>query len=101
MFIDDDFIKDGQKMVLIVYSTKSLSKTNKIRFYYALKGRDGKSGIVKEDNILHLGKSVLLVPYSFGDDIKEFLQQWNLPYTIMRVIAGKNDTIGSALERYS
>ena len=98
MYIDDDFIKDGQKMVLVTYSTKNLSNSDKIRFYYALKGRDGKSGIVKEDQIKHLGKTVLLVPYKFVDDIKQFMQQWNLPYSITKVVVGKTDYIGTALE---
>jgi hypothetical protein len=99
MYIDDDFIKEGQKMLLIAYSTKNLKKTDKIRFYYALKGRDGKSGIVKDDQIKHTGKTVLLVPYRFADDIKQFMQQWNLPYTFTRVIVGSTELIGAALEK--
>ncbi|MBS3137563.1 hypothetical protein J4232_03955 [Candidatus Woesearchaeota archaeon] len=99
MYIDDDFIKEGQKMVLVTYSTKKLTNSNKIRFYYALKGRDGKSGIVKDDHIKHLGKTVLLVPYKFADDIKQFMQQWNLPYTFTKIIAGNTEAIGTALEK--
>ena len=34
--------------VLFTYSLSHLTYSDKIRFYYALKGRDGKSGIVKD-----------------------------------------------------
>ena len=46
--------KSYREMVLFTYSTIHLLKKDKIRFYYALKGRDGKSGIVKRDKIDHL-----------------------------------------------
>ena len=32
-------------MIIYTYSTKHLPKKDKVRFYYALKGRDGKTGI--------------------------------------------------------
>ncbi|MBI5393125.1 hypothetical protein HZA96_04600 [Candidatus Woesearchaeota archaeon] len=99
MYVDDDFIKEGQKMVIITYSTRKLTNSNKIRFYYALNGRDGKSGIIKEDQIKHIGKTVLLVPYRFADDIKQFMQQWDLPYTFTKIIVGNTETFGAALEK--
>ena len=58
------------EMVLFTYSTKHLLKKDKIRFYYALKGRDGKSGIVKSCDIDHLGRTVLLVPIKFAQEVK-------------------------------
>ena len=81
MDIDTDFIKQGKKAVIYTFSTQHLKKTDKIRFYYALKGRDGESGIVKRAKILHLGKGVLLVPYIYDEEVSQFFRVWNLNYT--------------------
>ncbi len=62
--------------VLFTYSLSHLSTSEKIRFYYALKGRDGKSGIIKEYHIDQLGKTVLLVPSPFDSDVESFLNLW-------------------------
>ncbi len=58
------------------YSTEHLLKKDKVRFYYALKGRDGRSGIVKNLSIEHLGKTVLLVPENNASDVDDFLNYW-------------------------
>ena len=47
--------------IIFSYAISQLKIKDKVRFYYALKGRDGKSGIIKFYNIDQLGKTVLLV----------------------------------------
>ncbi len=71
---------------LFTYSLTHLSNSDKIRFYYALKGRDGKSGIVKDYHIAQLGRTVLLVPGPFGDDVESFLKLWNCSRTRKQVM---------------
>ena len=73
-------IKDYKSMVLFSYSTIHLLKKDKVRFYYALKGRDGKSGIVKACKIDHLGRTVLLVPEKFSKEVNEFLELWKCKF---------------------
>lgn len=92
----DDYIKSSKKMLIYTYSTKHFSKNDKVRFYYALKGRDGKSGIVKEMKIEHLGRTVLLVPQKYKDDMDQFIRIWNIPYTIRKVIVDDNITSGGS-----
>ena len=75
-----------KEMVIFTYSTKHLLKKDKIRFYYALKGRDGKSGIVKRCKIDHLGRTVLLVPVKFAEEVSEFLKLWECPVKIKKVL---------------
>ena len=75
-----------KEMVLFTYSTEHLLKKDKVRFYYALKGRDGKSGIIKAYKIDHLGRTVLLVPIKFSKDIKEFFKLWRCPIQIKEVL---------------
>lgn len=71
--------------VIFTYSIENLSKTDKVRFYYAIKGRDGKSGIVKEWNIQQLGRAVLLVPESHEHDVRAFLEHWKSAFESRRV----------------
>jgi len=77
---------------LFVYSINNLLKKDKVRFYYALKGRDGKSGIVKELGIEYLGKAVLLVPRKHEEEVKEFLNYWNLVFSIKKMIVENEKT---------
>jgi len=75
-----------KEMIIVTYSTEHLLKKDKIRFYYALKGRDGKSGVVKQYNIDHLGRTVLLVPAKFVKEIKEFLGLWRCAFKTKEVL---------------
>ena len=72
--------KHYKEMVIFTYSTIHLLKKDKIRFYYALKGRDGKSGVVKKYKIDHLGRTVLLVPIKFSQDVHDFLTFWKCAF---------------------
>lgn len=62
--------------IIFQYSTIHLPKKDKVRFYYALKGRDGKTGIVKSLKIEQLGRTVLFVPEKSGKEVEEFLNYW-------------------------
>lgn len=62
--------------VIFTYSTEHLAKKDKVRFYYALKGRDGRSGIVKAAQIRQLGRTVLMVPEAKAVFVAEFLEYW-------------------------
>ena len=68
---------EGYKnMFLFSYNTLHLLKKDKVRFYYALKGRDGKSGVVESYDINHLGRTVLMVPEIHSQDVRDFLALW-------------------------
>jgi hypothetical protein len=86
MYDYTDFIQAGNKKILYTYSTKHFAQKDKVRFYYALKGRSGKEGIVKELRIQQLGKAVLLLPYRHEEDMDAFFQLWNIPFTKRKVI---------------
>lgn len=72
--------------VIFTYSTEHLLKKDKVRFYYALKGRDGKTGIVKRCRIEQLGRTVLLVPVQFASEVDEFLKYWKCEFRQRRVL---------------
>jgi hypothetical protein len=75
--------------VIFTYSIIHLLKKDKIRFYYALKGRDGKTGIVKEYRIEQLGRAVLLVPVESEKEVAEFLDYWKCRFESRNVLVEK------------
>ena len=74
------------RMLLITYQTASLSPTNKVRFYYALKGRDKKSGITKLYDINHLAKQVFMISSKYKEDMKMFFLNWKIPYDVREIV---------------
>jgi len=75
--------------LIFTYSIEHLLKKDKIRFYYALKGRDGKSGIVKKYKIEQLGRAVLLVNSRFENQVQEFLSLWKCKFKKRRALFEK------------
>jgi len=70
--------------VIFTYSIRSLTNTNKIRFFYALKGRNS-IGILKETSSIYLAKSVLLVPINSEKEIEDFFNLWRIPFKKIHV----------------
>ena len=81
--------RNYEEHVIFTYSIEHLLKKDKVRFYYALKGRDGKSGIAKQDRIEQLGRAVLLVPVKFADDTRQFLEMWKCRFGERKVMVEK------------
>ena len=75
-----DKLEGYRKMFLFSYSTEHLLNKDKVRFYYALKGRDGKSGIVKFTSANYLGRACLLVKEKYGKEVEDFLGYWNCKF---------------------
>ena len=92
MVSENPGVKSSSCKVLFSYSTIHLLKKDKIRFYYALKGRDGKSGVVARTNTLHLGKTVLLTPIKHDDELKEFLLYWKCDFTRRKIMVQSETT---------
>ena len=77
---------EGEEFTIFSYSTSHLEYKDKIRFYYALKGRDGKSGIINDYKIEQLGKTVLFVKLNQVEDVRQFLNQWKCEYHTKEVV---------------
>ena len=72
--------KREEASVIFIYSLTHLAVKDKVRFYYALKGRDGKSGIIKQYNIEQLAKSVLIIDKKQEQQLEDFLKFWKCEY---------------------
>ena len=66
-------------MTILTYNTRHLKYSDKVRFFYALKGRGKHQGIIKEFKIFQLGKTVLLVKPEHEEKVRKFLQEWKCP----------------------
>ena len=78
--------------VLFSYSTEHLAKKDKVRFFYALNGRDSKSGILKETNARHIGRAVLLVNKDKENEMTDFLNYWKCGFMARNVLVKKIQT---------
>ena len=78
-----------REMSIFTYSLEHLQKKDKVRFYYALKGRDGKTGIVKAYKIEQLGRAVLLANAKFRKSLHEFLEFWKCRFREKEVLIKK------------
>ena len=70
----------GLNSTLFIYSSSHLSGSNKVRFFYALKGRDDKLGLIKETNSRFLAKSVILAPASKTELWRSFFKFWGCKF---------------------
>ena len=67
-------------LAIYTYSIAHLTHCQKIKFYYGLKGRDKKKGLLENTNTEQLGKGVLLVPKESWQQVTSFLQDWDCRY---------------------
>ena len=62
----------NKESLLIVYNSSSLKNNEKVRFYYALKGRNGDAGIRKLYSLNFLAKGVFIAQSQDCDNIISF-----------------------------
>ena len=72
--------------VLFTYSTARLAKKDKVRFFYAFKGRASKPGVLKESNARMLGRAVIIVSSAQAKRIERFLTEWKCEFKQQEVL---------------
>lgn len=73
---------------LFVYTLKHFTNSQRVKFHYLLKGRYGAKGILKETEGSFLGTGTIMVPVEKEDLLKEIFDQWQVKYTIQRILLG-------------
>jgi len=68
--------KNHKECIIYTYSLLHMPKKDKVRFFYALKGRNGKKGIIERLRIEQLGRGVLLVGAKKEKEVDEFFDYW-------------------------
>ena len=70
---------------IVHYSSRHLSSSDLVRFYYALQGRGNTLGVLAETRSVYLTKSVIETPESGLVSIKYFLNSWGCKYDLIHV----------------
>lgn len=81
-------LMNGKAYTLFRFTLENLSRKDRVRFQYALKGRDMKNGLLKELNAQQLGAWVVTVPIQHTWRFKEFLDQWKVKYEAFTMLKG-------------
>ena len=66
--------------MLYKYSLKGFSKSDRMRFYYSLYGRNGNNGIIKNLNLSKFSGTILLSSIDKSEQVKEFFENWKINY---------------------
>ncbi len=75
-----------ESYILITYALKNLNYSKKTLFGYALKGRTGKKGLLDQLKGKTVGRNSILVPTNKLESIKDFLNSWQIKYSIDRIL---------------
>ena len=73
-----------EMLILVTYDLKTLNHSKKTLFGYALKGRKGQKGFLDSLNGSVVGRNNVLIPVNRLDGLREFLQTWQVKYSIQK-----------------
>ncbi|AMM53823.1 nucleotidyltransferase domain-containing protein [Pyrococcus kukulkanii] len=73
-------LMNGEAYALFIIRLAGFDRNSKNKFSFALKGRDGKSGILKELNGKFIAPWVVMIPVENTYRFKEFLDYWRVDY---------------------
>ena len=72
---------------LFTFDLKGLTRSEKTRFHYAMKGRSGELGVLDGLGGVHLGRGVVIVPINAAGDFCDLLEMWNVRYEVFHGMA--------------
>lgn len=75
-----------QAFFLFTYSLQNLSITKKQIFNHALSGTKTNKGILKVCKGEKIGRNAVLIPEEKEEEMRAFLETWNVVYNIKRVL---------------
>lgn len=65
---------------IFMYNLKNLNHNEKTKFTYALIGRRGEKGMLKQIDAVSLGRGAVKIPVENSIIFEDFLKKWNLNY---------------------
>ena len=81
--LSDEFLAEKLNLdnyTLFKYSLRNLDKNSKTKFTYALKGRGDNPGVLEKAGGKHLAPQVVMVPPQETDNLRTFLERWEVSY---------------------
>ena len=80
--LNKKFIADGfgfKPMVLFRYDIKNFNKSQRMRFYYSLYGRNSE-GMLKKLKLYKFSERVIISPVEESEEVKDYLESWSIKY---------------------
>ena len=71
--------------LLFEYELKNLNNIQKQTFSHALYGTGGRENFLKKNKGSKIGKSSIIVPLEYSEEIRAFLETWKVVYKVRRV----------------
>ena len=71
--------------VLFRYGLSNLNKSERMRFYYSLYGRNSE-GIIKKLDLTKFSERILISPIDKSEEAKEYLDNWKIKYLEMPIL---------------
>lgn len=78
--------------IIFRYELKGLSKSDRMRFYYALYGRTNEGGIIKETSSVKFSERIIISDIEHQENLKEFFSQWKIEFVCFSVLMPKRVT---------
>ncbi len=75
-------LMNGEGYALFILDIRGMTKNEKNKFSFALRGRDGKTGVLRDLEGRYLAPWVVLLPVEATYRFKEFLKMWKVPYEL-------------------
>ena len=75
-------IADGfgyKQMVLFRYDIQNFNKSQRMRFYYSLYGRNTE-GMLKKLGLHKFSERIIISPVEESEEVKNYLKSWNIKY---------------------
>lgn len=86
--LNKKFIADGfgyNPMILFRYDIKSLNKSQRMRFYYSLYGRNSE-GMLKKLGLYKFSERIIISPVEESERVKDYLNSWKMQYTEIPIL---------------
>lgn len=81
-------LMNGKAYAIFRFTLEGLPRKDRVRFQYALKGRNMRSGLLKELNGEQWGAWVIAVPIQHTYRFREFLELWGIKYEAFTILKG-------------
>ena len=86
--VQKNFIAGGlgfKPMILLKYDISNLNKSERMRFYYSLYGRNAE-GMIEKLKLFKFSERILISPVDESEEAKEYLDSWGIKYLEVPVL---------------
>lgn len=81
--INRKFISEGlgfSNLALFKYELAEKNKSDRMRFYYSLYGRNGNGGMLKDMKAIKFSDTIILCPVGSVEEMRNYLQEWGISF---------------------